>query len=542
MGWYFRTISLILAAPLCVNLLAVESDDEPSGKSAWMHAQESGLVAGSFVPSKRGINLKPNAKIMVIPVNDENTNSGMIDEWQVHFIQRRLRHAEREKFDLIVLEITTRGGDVVACKQITDSVAACKVPTIAFVRSYAFSGGAILALGCKGVIVEPHSEMGAAKGFNPNGDLATAVRQKLDGVMRAIMRDLCTVNNYPCALAEAMVDSTMEVVETRGGTRRFMSKEDFDIESKRGATLVKTVKLKDQILTLTGQELVDDGVASGVASSMEELALGMGAPNAQIVRMDISSAESVARFFSNPIWCWLLVIIGLLALFVELAHPGHGIGYAVFAFSMGMFFWLQVFSNNAGLIELILFGVGALLLAFELFVLPTFGALGFVGIAMVIVSIVAAFLPEGMLPGLLGFSGKPSEFMMQQAISGAKWASLTLMTIIAFMGLAWWKGIKLPWSNRFALKTVNSSTIAGGGGSSAALLAVQGGIEPHAGTKLSALTGMSGVAETVLRPAGKVRLEGITYDAISEGGFIEAGVKVIVLRAQGSAVVVRATA
>ena len=48
-----------------------------------------------------------------------------------------------------------------------------------------------------------------------------------------------------------------------------------------------------------------------------------------------------------------------------------------------------------------------------------------------------------------------------------------------------------------------------------------------------------GVAETMLRPAGKVRLDGVTHDAVSEGGFIEPGSLIRVIRAQGSALVVR---
>lgn len=515
-----------------------------TGKQAWMVAQDSGLVNGSFRPRTRGINLPPNAKIMVIPLNDrETTKSGHVDEWQASFLKRRLKMADRDKFDLVVLEIDTFGGELDPCKRMLDDIAACKTPVIAYVKSKAISAGAILALGTKLIVMEPGTEIGSAKVvFLGGADLNAAMRQKEDGAMGAIMRNLCTANGHSYALAQGLVDSSIEVLEVANAKRRFITGEEFPIDAARGATLVKIWKSKGQILALTAQEAHTTGLASGLASNMEEVALGLGVPNAQIVRVDITSAELVARFLSNPLWRWALVILGLIALFIEMHSPGHGVGYAAFALCMGMFFYLQVFSNNAGLLELIMFGAGAVLVAVELFILPTFGALGFVGIGLLIVSIVLAFLPEGMLPGLLGYAGKPPDYMMRQAVEGMEWATLTLLSIIGFFTVVWWKGIKMPGINRLALVTANTGNIRGGSASSARLHAVEGGAQPQAATRLGALVGMAGTAETMLRPAGKIRVEGVTYDAVSEGDFIEPGTRIIVLRTQGSALVVRVAA
>src|SRR5204863_9966659 len=162
-----------------------------------------------------------------------------------------------------------------------------------------------------------------------------------------------------------------------------------------------------------------------------------------IVRMDISAAESTARFLASPFWRVALVILGLIGLFLELKSPGHGFGYAAFAICLGFFFWLQVFAQNAGILELALFGAGSVLVAVELFILPTFGMFGFLGIGAVIVSIVLAFLSEGSLPGLLGYSGKTPDYLMRQIIEGMEWATLTLLSIIGFFTVVWWKGVKL---------------------------------------------------------------------------------------------------
>ncbi|MCY3021952.1 MAG: NfeD family protein [Planctomycetota bacterium] len=57
---------------------------------------------------------------------------------------------------------------------------------------------------------------------------------------------------------------------------------------------------------------------------------------------------------------------------------------------------------------------------------------------------------------------------------------------------------------------------------------------------LAGLVGQVAVAETVLVPAGKVRLGGVTYDAVSDGAFIEAQSKVVILRVSSGNLVVRA--
>ncbi|MEI6232992.1 MAG: NfeD family protein [Planctomycetota bacterium] len=532
---------------MCVVLLAVirafageaEDGDLSAAKTKpWIVAQDKGLSKGSFNPWKRGITLPAKAKIAVIPIDDdETTKHGMIDEWQANFVHRRLKAAAREKYDLVVIEIDSHGGELVACERLVKDIENSKVPVIAYVKNKALSAGAITALGCKMIVMQPSSEIGSAKIVLMGGDFSTAMRQKQDAYMRALVRTQCDQNGHPHALAQGMVDSAIEVVETSDTNQRFMTNDEFQVASKRGTSLIKKWKLKDQILALTAQEAVNAGLASGLASNLDEVALGMNAPGAEIVRMEISSSEVAARFLSSPWWRVALVIVGLSALFIEMKSPGHGLGYAAFAFCMGMFFWLQIFSNNGGIFELVLFGLGALLVALELFVLPTFGALGFAGISMVIVSIILAFLPEGALSGLLGYSSRPNEAMMRQIVDGMEWATLSLLSIIGFFSLVWWKGIALPGVNRMALNTVNAGTVGNGAPHDSTREQAPGASEQR--MKLEALTGLEGAAETMLRPAGKVRLNGATYDAVSEGGFIEPGAFVRVIRAQGSALVVR---
>lgn len=503
-------------------------------------AQEKGIVAGAFTAWNRGIRLPAKSRVLVIPVNDETSKTGMMDEWQALFVRRRLKMAEREKFDLVVLEINSPGGLADACKQMIDDVQKSKVPVIAYVKDKALSAGALLALGTKLVVMQPNTQIGAAKVVLFGGDFSTAMRQKVDGAMAAYVRDLCSQNGYPHALCEGFVDSSIEVIETDDVNQRFMTDSEFAFAEKRGANPVRTWKKKDQILTLTASEARSTGLAAGIAADMDELMLGVGMPGTAssqftVTREDITLSEKTARFMSSPWWRVAFVVVGLIMLFLELKSPGHGFGYAGFAVCMGMFFWLQVFQQNAGVVELLLFGIGSVLVAVEVFILPTFGLLGFAGVVAVLVSIVLAFLPEGTFSGLLGTSGKPPEYVMNQIVDGMLWASLTLMSVMGFFVMLWWKGVKIPGISKLSLQTVNAGSV--GGTESERVLPV---LAPQSDAASLSFVGKIGVADTVLRPAGKVRLEGRTIDAMSEGDFIAAGTSVRVLRWQGSTLVVRA--
>lgn len=56
---------------------------------------------------------------------------------------------------------------------------------------------------------------------------------------------------------------------------------------------------------------------------------------------------------------------------------------------------------------------------------------------------------------------------------------------------------------------------------------------------LVALVGLAGEVVAPLRPAGKMKADGRTIDVVADGGFVEAGTEVEVIRVDGNRVVVR---
>ena len=101
-------------------------------------------------------------------------------------------------------------------------------------------------------------------------------------------------------------------------------------------------------------------------------------------------ADALIDFLRAPGMSALLLVIGGVALYLELHIPGIGLGGFVSAVCFMLFFWSHYLPGTAFWLEITLFlaGVGCLLT--EVFVVPGTGIFGLGGGAMVLVSLVLA--------------------------------------------------------------------------------------------------------------------------------------------------------
>jgi membrane-bound ClpP family serine protease len=183
-----------------------------------------------------------------------------------------------------------------------------------------------------------------------------------------------------------------------------------------------------------------------------------------------------------------------------------------------LFFWSHSQLNGQiTMLALLLFVLGLLLIALEVFVFPGMAVFGISGLVLVVVSLgLVAYghwpqSPEdwvglGKIIGPFGFS-----------ILGAIVAALTLARYLP----------SIPFANRLLLKP-----------------AVEGddlGDEAPEPTRaeLSHLLGAIGVAATPLRPAGKTQFGEEFIDVVAEGGYVQPGTRVQVIEIEGNRVVVK---
>lgn len=131
--------------------------------------------------------------------------------------------------------------------------------------------------------------------------------------------------------------------------------------------------------------LIDIEVADQ-PSALHELGLSENPPVVEGSWVNRMANQVLARSWLPR----LLVVVGFMALMIEMGTPGLGVGGFVAALCFLGFFWIEGLQGNVEWLEILLFLAGMVALAVELFVLPGFGLFGIGGIIMVLASIVLA--------------------------------------------------------------------------------------------------------------------------------------------------------
>ena len=226
----------------------------------------------------------------------------------------------------------------------------------------------------------------------------------------------------------------------------------------------------------------------------------IGYSDAEVRTLDESFAEKVARFITHPIIIPILLSIGSLGLVLELYSPGFGIPGFMGLSALLLFFYGHLVAGLAGFETIILFVVGLALILLEFF-LPG-GIVGIIGFVSVIASLFLA-----------------SDNVVHMGISILIAIGISILASILMIKVF---GKKMKLFKRIILTDSTNTE--------------QGYISNKSRVEL---IGMEGVALTTLRPSGTVILEGERIDVVSEGGYISQGARVIVVKAEGSRVVVR---
>jgi membrane-bound serine protease (ClpP class) len=180
-----------------------------------------------------------------------------------------------------------------------------------------------------------------------------------------------------------------------------------------------------------------------------------------------------------------------------------------------IFFAGHLVVDLAGWEESLLFLAGLILLGVEVFVTPGFGVLGVAGILSIIVSLVLAMTS---LPLDVSFqTGTLTSSLLRVMLSlGA--SILFFFVVLAILP-------KTALKSRLVLDAAIVAT-------------ASGGIEGDAIQRILS-SGMTGIAESFLRPAGIARFGDRRVDVSSEGDFIESGTPVVIVRVRGNHVTVK---
>jgi membrane-bound serine protease (ClpP class) len=439
--------------------------EQTSGARAWLWL--AGLVLGVLgfalaqpANSKAGVLLRVE---------------GEIQPASAALLKKQLEQAATEQRPLVVIEIQTPGGRVDAAIEMSDAIVASRIPTLAVVRN-AFSAGALIAMSAEQLAMLPASEIGAALPITGSGQaLEGDVGEKINSAVRGKFRSVAETRGRNKDAAEGMVNPNK---------------------------IIAGLKERGEILTLTAPEAVKNNIADFTAQSIEDAVRQAGFANLKLEKYELSSAEQVGAFLTNPIVAGLLLAIGVIGILIELFHPGLAAPGIIGGVSLVAYFMGGLLTGSGNTVAFILFIAGLLLIMAELLVIPGATIVGLLGAGSIVASIYLQFGQNfGTVVGVAAIVGGIG------------------------IGLALWR---LP-KNTFLNRSIFLNTTLADAGTGMAV----GNPVPHQ------LEGRYGTALSDLRPSGVANIEGERVDVVSDGEFIKAGATLEVTRVEGRRIVVR---
>ena len=203
-----------------------------------------------------------------------------------------------------------------------------------------------------------------------------------------------------------------------------------------------------------------------------------------------------------------MIIIG--GIYFELQTPGIGFPSAAALIAAVLYFAPLYLDGLAANWEILLFVAGVVMLILEIFVIPGFGIAGISGIVLMIGALVLALLGN-------------VNFNFDYVESGDINRSILIVVIGLIMGTA----VMIYLSHKIGRKGIfNRLALHATQDIDEGFIAVPSGLDKRVGA--------IGIASTILRPSGKIRIEDVDYDAVALYGYIEKGTPVRVIKTGNS--------
>ncbi len=404
----------------------------------------------------------------------------------VRIVDRALEEAVAMRADYIVMSLDSYGGLLDAGDTIHVKLLRCKIPVLCYVTNNAASAGALIALSCDSIYMSPFAKIGAASVVDQEGNV---VNEKYQAYMRGIMRSTAEANGRDPEIAEAMV---------------------------QGGGAVPGVIDSGKILTFTTSEAIKNGYCEGEVNSVEDILMKAQIQPATITEYQMSGMDKVMAFLLNPILRGLCITFIFLGIYFELQTPGIGFALVIAIIAALLYFAPLYVEGLAANWEILLFVIGLILIALEIFVVPGFGVTGVSGIILIFSGLVLSMIKN------VGFNFE---------MSGDGTITESILVVLSAFVIS--LGVMFAFFGRFAnsalFKKISLQTV-----------------ENHSDGYNSALfqqpatmIGKVGVAMSDLRPSGKIKIDDEWYDGQSEGDYILKGQEIIVVQVMNAYLIVR---
>ncbi len=410
-------------------------------------------------------------------------------------VQKGMQEAKSENAKLVLIHMNTYGGLVVAADSIRTTILNSPVPVWVFIDNNAASAGALISIACDKIFMRSGGNIGAATVVSQGGE---AMPDKYQSYMRSTMRSTAEAHGK-----DTIVQAGDTIVRWKRNPKIAEAMVDPDV-------FIPGLIDSTKVLTFTATEALENGFCDGIYENIPELLSAEGFDDYQTKAFEPKFMDKLMGFLTNPVFKSFLIMFIIGGLYFELQSPGIGFPFLVACVAALLYFAPSYVEGLANHWEILLFVLGVILIALEIFVIPGFGVAGVAGIALLI---------SGLALSMVGqYEIKPVEggaLNLKPLVNALFY--VIVAGFVAFFGSIW-----------LSSKLFGGSRIF----SSLALNKTQKNEEGYISfdVSLREMVGKQALVVQEMRPSGKIEIDGKRYDAKAVNGYIEKGSTVVVKR------------
>lgn len=419
-----------------------------------------------------------------------------IDKTSWIYLKNGLAEAEYLHAQAVLIHMNTYGGLLEAADSMRTAILYSPIPVSVFIDNNAASAGALISIACQRIYMRKGANIGAATVVDQTGK---AMPDKYQSYMRSMIR----------STAEAHGKDTL--ITQQDTTYRWQRDPLIAEAMVDDRVIVPNLIDSGKVLTFTAEEAMKWNYCDGLAESVDQVITEyMGYSIYELVAYQPSWYDRVKGFLLSPMLQSLLIMLIIGGIYFEMQTPGIGFPLATSVVAAVLYFAPLYIDGLAQSMEILAFLLGLLLLLVEIFVIPGFGIAGISGIVLIV---------GGLTLSLLG--NRDFDFQHVSAADSGRAALTVLVGLGIGFALILWLSHKI--GSKGPLRRVALNADLG---------------EAISSPTHQELIGKEGIAQTVLRPSGKVQIEGQIYDGISESGFVEKGEPIVVIKSENAQVYV----
>ena len=266
------------------------------------------LVAWSLIPPSQA---QGPGQVDVLTVK------GAIDPWVDNYIERGIGLAQQDGAQAVLILLDTPGGTLGAMQSITNRMLAARVPVVVFVYpdgAWAASAGTFIVMAGNVAAMAPGTSIGAAHPVGAGGENVPSDEQT-------------KITNFSVSIIQ-------NIAEQRGRNADWAARAVRDSIS---ATADEALQQKAiDLIANDPQDLLNRMEGRTVKTAAGQVTLHT--QGAGLLPIDMNPSERLFHTLVDPNVALLLLLLGLIAIAVELFNPGISVAAAIGVISLVLAF------------------------------------------------------------------------------------------------------------------------------------------------------------------------------------------------------------